>query len=82
MIKGAAIAAGVLLIVVQVDEHYYSGFYTDGVLAMFHQIRDSFGWYKTAGASFSRRPLHAQIAVDMDLNSLGLSSSVLVVERR
>jgi hypothetical protein len=44
MIKGVAIAAVVLLIVVQVDQHYYSGFYTDGVLAMFHQIRHSFGW--------------------------------------
>ncbi len=49
MIKGAAIAAGVLLIVVQVDEHYYSGFYTDGVLAMFHQIRDFSAGIKPLG---------------------------------
>jgi hypothetical protein len=44
MIKGAAIAAMGLFIAVQVDQHYDNGFYTDGVLAMFHQIRHSFGW--------------------------------------
>jgi hypothetical protein len=44
MIKGAAIAAAVMFIAVQVDQHYDSGFYTDGVLAMLRQIRHSFGW--------------------------------------
>jgi hypothetical protein len=44
MIKSAAIAAVVIFIAVQVDQHYNSGFYTDGVLAMLHQIRHSFGW--------------------------------------
>jgi len=44
MIKGAAIAAVVLFIAIQVDQHYDNGFYSDGVLAMFHQIRHSFGW--------------------------------------
>ena len=44
MIKGASIAAVVLFIAVQVDQHYDGGFYTDGVLAMLHQIRHSFGW--------------------------------------
>ena len=33
MIKGAAIAAMVLFIAVQVDQHYDNGFYTDGSLS-------------------------------------------------
>jgi len=44
MIKGAAIAAVALFIAVQIDQHYDGGFYADGALAMFRQIRYSFGW--------------------------------------
>ncbi len=44
MIKGAAIAAVVLYIAAQVDQHYDHGFYTNGVLTMVRQIRHSFGW--------------------------------------
>ena len=44
MIKGAAIAVVVLIIAVQIDQHYSSGFYTDGLLAMFRRIRHSLGW--------------------------------------
>jgi hypothetical protein len=44
MIKGAAIAAVMMFIAVQLDQHYEGGFYTDGALAMVRQIRHSFGW--------------------------------------
>ena len=43
-IKGAAIAAVMMFSAVQLDQHYEGGFYTDGALAMVHQIRHSFGW--------------------------------------
>jgi hypothetical protein len=34
-------------VAVQLDQHCSSGFYTDGVLAMFRQIRHSFSWWKS-----------------------------------
>jgi hypothetical protein len=43
MIKGAAIAALILTIASQLDQHFSNGRYTDATFAMVRQMRHSFG---------------------------------------
>jgi hypothetical protein len=44
MLKGACIAALVLTIASQLDQHLSNGRYTDAAFAMLRQIRYSFGF--------------------------------------
>jgi hypothetical protein len=43
MIKGAFIAAVLLFIASQLDQHFLYGRYTDAVVAILQQMRHSFG---------------------------------------
>jgi hypothetical protein len=43
MIKGTFIAAVMLFVVSQFDQHFFYGRYTDAALAMLRQMRHSFG---------------------------------------